>query len=293
MKDLLLDLNCGDLECDGEYRIYQQKVSVTLPGTYPVSPLNFAGFPPLYNEKNPVKNTCFFPWQTIPKQNSSLFLRTFLCSNTCVPPPPLRLGPRPPSRPFPPIPAQPFQPAPAQPGQAPATEVFLKYRFFSGTYRIFSSREGTMEKFGTNEENSLTMLKHFVCCAAPHKTLCPGTCWAAAFCLYTMSGYSGLKEAAWMLLRSNATAWMLILQSRGPGFRSLPSGPAGVAADWCPPIRWLPRPPTPSQIQAASQAQPEPERLCPRLSRAATTRGWLEYSLARSCFRVSAWAAWQ
>ena len=176
MKDLLLDLNCGDLECDGEYRIYQQKVSVTLPGTYPVSPLNFAGFPPLYNEKNPVKNTCFFPWQTIPKQNSSLFLRTFLCSNTCVPPPPLRLGPRPPSRPFPPIPAQPFQPAPAQPGQAPATEVFLKYRFFSGTYRIFSSREGTMEKFGTNEENSLTMLKHFVCCAAPHKTLCPGTC---------------------------------------------------------------------------------------------------------------------
>ena len=31
-----------------------------------------------------------------------------------------------------------------------------------------------MEKFGTKEENSLTVLKHFVCSAAPHKTLCPG-----------------------------------------------------------------------------------------------------------------------
>ena len=42
----------------------------------------------MYQGKNPAKNTGFSPRYSAPKRHSSLFLRTFLCRNTHVPPPP-------------------------------------------------------------------------------------------------------------------------------------------------------------------------------------------------------------
>ena len=68
----------------------------------------------MYQEKNPAKNTGFFPRYSAPKRHSSLFLHTFLCRNTHVPPPPGPARPRPPSRPGPPSRSGPLQPAPAQ-----------------------------------------------------------------------------------------------------------------------------------------------------------------------------------
>ena len=68
----------------------------------------------MYQGKNPAKNTGFFPRCSAPKRHSSLFLRTFLCRNTHVPPPPGPARPRPPSRPGPPSRSGPLPPAPAQ-----------------------------------------------------------------------------------------------------------------------------------------------------------------------------------
>ena len=105
-----------------------------------------------------------FPWQTAPKLHSSLVLCTFYRGTRTSPrppPPPLpgsaRL--RIPSRPVP----HPGQTLPAHSGPGVRRQLpnfsRAQYRSFLGTYRIFSSREGTREYFCTNGENSLTALK--------------------------------------------------------------------------------------------------------------------------------------
>ena len=88
----------------------------------------------------PVKNTGFFPRYSAPKRHSNLFLRTFLCINTHIPPPP---GLPYPACPHPARPhlAQPTRPASTRPAPARCAtcdRIFPSVPNFSRVQPIFS-----------------------------------------------------------------------------------------------------------------------------------------------------------
>ena len=124
-------------------------------------PLEFAGFFPREKSQktreksgafreNSGKKSRFSPRYSAPKRHSILFLQTFLCINTHVPPRqgfPARPTPtRPaPTRPVRPHPARPPPPGPPPPGQlrpAPPPNFSLSTDFFQGATGFFP-RAGT------------------------------------------------------------------------------------------------------------------------------------------------------
>ena len=160
---------------------------------------------PVPSWENPVKNTChsFFPLQTAWKLHSSLFLRTFLCRNTHAPPPPF------------PLPS----PAPAPIPALPAIQLGCSLLHVHDVAYV----RATVSNLNADPHCYFILwvpllLSHNVFLVLWHR--CSATAawvWRSAGQVH-LSGCSGLKEVAWMLLRSYATVWMQTLQSREDGW---------------------------------------------------------------------------
>ena len=124
--------------------------------------------------KKPCENTGFLSRQTGSKLHSGLFLCTFLCWNTHVPPPPppARHGPGPHFGPAShPCPALPARSGPLRPsGLVPATK-FCPGSGHTGFFPLVRERGKNLVQ---KEKTHLLHRSDLALRAAPHRTSCPG-----------------------------------------------------------------------------------------------------------------------